>query len=80
MMEEYRCKMQNDKMLKDITASMYPHSPAPSPAATGLVDIWIIAGQSNAVGEIHFPNLILSKPEPLNFLGDTGATYGTKQI
>ncbi|GIL60766.1 hypothetical protein Vafri_15298 [Volvox africanus] len=32
-------------------ASTHPHSPAPSPAAIGLVDVWIVAGQSNAVGE-----------------------------
>ncbi|GLC50703.1 hypothetical protein PLESTB_000410000 [Pleodorina starrii] len=32
-------------------ASTHPHSPIPSPAASGLVDVWIIAGQSNAVGD-----------------------------
>ncbi|EFJ41044.1 hypothetical protein VOLCADRAFT_99022 [Volvox carteri f. nagariensis] len=32
-------------------ASTHPHSPMASPAVMGLVDVWIIAGQSNAVGD-----------------------------
>ncbi len=33
-------------------AATHPHSPLPSPAASGLVDVWVVAGQSNAVGEL----------------------------
>ncbi|KAG2488282.1 hypothetical protein HYH03_013132 [Edaphochlamys debaryana] len=32
-------------------AATHPHSPLPSPAAPGLVDVWIVAGQSNSVGD-----------------------------
>lgn len=32
-------------------AATHPHSPLPSPAAHGRTDVWILAGQSNAVGE-----------------------------